>query len=100
MKHLKILPLTEQMKYNKATLIHKIYYDKTPPYLGQLLTKSTDRYGSMNLVPPLPRIDIMKSSLSYSGSVVWNDLPDNLKLNMSTKSFKLNLCKHLLNLAT
>ena len=52
MKYLKILPLTEQMKYNKATLIHKIYYDKTPSYLGQLLTKSTNRYGSMNLVPP------------------------------------------------
>ena len=100
MKHLDILPLTEQMKYNKATLIHKIYYDKTPPYLSHLITKSTNRYGSMNLVPPLPRIDIMKTSLSYSGSVVWNDLPDNLKLNMSTKSFKLNLYKHLLNLAT
>ena len=83
------------MQYNKATLMHKIYHDKAPYYLNQLLKKTTSRYGSMNLVPPLPRIDIEKTSLSYSGSVVWNDLPDDLKLHMTTKSFKLNVYKHL-----
>ena len=98
MKNLNILPLTEHLKYNKATLIHKIYHNKTPAYLSHLFIKSTNRYGSMNLFPPLPRIDFEKTSLSYSGSVVWNDLPGNLKLNMSTKSFKLNLYKYLLNL--
>ena len=100
LKNLNILPLAEHMKYNKATLIHKIYHNKTPAYLNQFFTKSTNRYGSMNLVPPLPRIDIVKTSLFYSGSVVWNDLPDKLKLNMSTNAFKTNLYKYLLNLPT
>ena len=35
MKHLDILPLSENFKYNKATLIHKIYHDKTPQYLNE-----------------------------------------------------------------
>ena len=30
MKQLDILPLIENFKFNKATLIHKIYYYKTP----------------------------------------------------------------------
>ena len=52
MKHLDILPLSENFKYNKATLIHKIYHDKTPQYLNQLLVKAPNRYNSMNLLPP------------------------------------------------
>ena len=78
--------------------MHKVYHNKAPHYLNQLFKKATFRYGSMNLVPPLPRIDKEKTSLSYSGSVVWNDLPDDLKLNMTTISFKRNVYKYLIGL--
>ena len=98
MQNLNILPLSVHLQYNKATLMHKIYHDKAPYYLNQLLKKTTLRYGSMNLVPPLPRIDIEKTSLAYSGSVVWNDLPDHFKINMSTKSFKLKVYKYFIAL--
>ena len=87
MHNLNIVPLSVHLQYNKATLMHKIYHDKAPHYLKQLIKKTTIRYGSMNLVPPLPRIDKEKTSLSYSKSVVWNDLQDDFKLNMSTKVF-------------
>ena len=97
MRNLNILPLAVHLQYNKATLMHKIYHDKAPHYLKQLLKKTTIRYGSMNLVPPLPRIDKEKTSLSYSGSVVWNDLPDILKSNMTTKTFKLNVYKYFIH---
>ena len=91
MKHLDILPLSENFKYNKATLIHKIYHEKTPQYLNQLLVKAPNRYNSMNLLHPLPRIDLYKSSLAFSGSIIWNNLPPDLKENMSTNSFKNKL---------
>ena len=97
MNKLDILPLSEHLKYNKATIIHKIYHEKAPMYLNQLFTKAPDRYGSKNLVPPLPRIDLFKTSLSFSGSTIWNDLPTNLKENMSTNTFKHNLYEHLMN---
>ena len=98
MQNLNILPLSVHLKYNKATLMHKVYHNKAPHYLNQLFKKATFRYGSMNIVPPLPRIDKEKTSLSYSGSVVWNDLPDDLKLNMTTISFKRNVYKYLIGL--
>ena len=95
MKNLKILPLAETFKHNNATLIHKIYYDKSPHYLKQLLVKAPERYRSRNLLPPLPRIDIAKTSLSFSGSLIWNNLPPHLKGNMSTRSFRYKLHDYL-----
>ena len=97
MNQLDILPLSEHLRSNKATLIHKIYHEKSPKYLTKLFTKAPDRYGSMNLVPPLPRIDLYKTSLPFSGSTIWNNLPPNLKVNMTTNTFKYNLYKHLIN---
>ena len=96
MNKLDILPLSEHLKYNKATIIHKIYHEKAPMYLNKLFTKAPDRYESKNLVPPLPRIDLFKTSLSFSGLTIWNDLPTNLKENMSTNTFKHNLYEHLM----
>ena len=96
MKCLKVLPLSEHLKYNKAIFLHKIYHKKTPSYLEQLLKKAPDRYGSLNVLPTLPRIDLFKTSLSYSGSVIWNSLSPDLKKNMSTCSFKQHLYDKLL----
>ena len=103
MKNLKILPLSEKLKHNKAILVHKIYYNKTPDYLNKLIVKAPTRYQSLNLLPPIPRIDLYKTSLSYSGSLIWNSLPTDLKVNMSTRAFryKLNdyyLEKNILNI--
>ena len=95
MKQLNILPLSENLKFNKAILVHKIYYNKTPQYLNQLLVKAPNRYNSMNLHPPLPRIDLYKSSLAFSGSLIWNNLPHDMKEKMSTNSFKHKLYEHL-----
>ena len=97
MNKMNILQLSEHLKFNKATIIHKVYYEKSPEYLNKLITKAPNRYGSKNLVPPLPRIDLFKSSLSFSGSAIWNDLPSNLKENMSTDTFKHNLYQYLIN---
>ena len=93
--NLKILPLSKQLMYNKAVVVHKILYDKAPPYLTPLLQKAPTRYGSTNLIPPLPRIDICKSSLAYSGSLFWNTLPDEIKNIPSISKFKKHLRRHL-----
>ena len=97
MKNLEILPLSEHLKYNKAILVHKIYHSKTPLYLKHLLRKAPERYNSLNLIPPLPRIDLFKSSLSFSGSLIWNNLSISLKENVSLNSFKSILFDVLLN---
>ena len=94
---LKILPLNKQLTFNKAIIAHKIYHNKAPPYLSPLFKKATDRYGSVRLTLPSVRIDIFKSSLAYSGSVLWNrEIPNNLKGVSSKILFKKQFRKHLL----
>ena len=94
-KTLGILPLEKQFELNKAILIHKIYYEKAPSYLFNLIEKTTDRYGSKNLKLPLCRIDLTQNSLSFSGSLLWNGLPKDLKSIKSPNSFKNKLRKLL-----
>ena len=69
-KALNILPLSQQLTFNKAIMAHKIYHNKAPPYLSPLFRKATDRYGSIRLTLPPVRIDIFKCSLAYSGSAL------------------------------
>ena len=90
-KELNILPLDKQLFFNKAVITHKIYNDQAPPYLSPLLKKAPQRYGSTKLILPLPRIDLFKSSLSYSGSAIWNMLPDYHKQITSFSKFKKQL---------
>ena len=96
-KALNILSLEKQLFYNKAVITHKIYHDKAPSYLSSLLKKAPTRYGSSKLILPLPRIDLFKSSISYSGSVIWNMLPNYLKTISSTPKFKKLLRIYLLD---
>ena len=96
-KILNILPLEKQLFFNKAVITHKIYYDKAPPYLSSLLKKAPLRYGSTKLILPLPRIDLFKGSISYSGSAIWNVLPNHLKLITSTPTFKKQLRNYLID---
>ena len=90
---LNILPLNKQLQVNKTTLIQRIYHDLTPDYLKNFIRKPPDRYNSKNLILPLPRIDLFKTSLSFSGSYFWNQLPPDLKEIKSTKIFKKSLIK-------
>ena len=94
LKILRILPLSKQYEYNKIILVHKIYHELTPPYLSNLIRKAHNRYNSKNLILPLPRIDLYKNSLSFSGAALWNALPNELKIIKSLKSFKTNLLRH------
>ena len=97
MKRLDILPLNRHLQYNKAQLIHKIYHDKTPSYLSKVIKKAPDRYNSTNIIPPLPRIDLFKTSLAFSGAQIWNSLPPELHKTESLSNFKNKLYEHLLS---
>ena len=97
MKLLNILPLKKHLNYNKAQIVYKIYNDKTPSYLKKIIRKAPDRYNSTNILPALPRIDLFKTSLAFSGAEVWNSLPPDIHKIKSLNSFKNNVHKHFLN---
>ena len=92
-----ILPLKKQLDLNKTTLIHKIYNNKTPTYLTNIITKASNRYNSKKLIVPQPKLDLFKTSLSFSGSILWNSLPNEMKKITSIKGFRKKLYSYLLN---
>ena len=97
MKQLGLLSLKQQFEFNFALLVFKIHTGKAPAYLDELLIKPSTRYESKKYIIPRPRIDLYKSSFSFSGSSIWNSLPPKIKEAKSISTFKINLRKHMLS---
>ena len=94
-----ILPLSSRLMSNKARFVHKIVSGRAPIYLStKLLINQSSRNSSRKLNVPIPRIDLFKSSLVYSGPALWNSLPSELRLPVSPSVFKKRLTLHMLSL--
>ena len=95
---MRILPLPRQFKFNKAKLMHKIYTGKNSALLNyQLINRASEKCESNNIITPLPRIDLYKTSFSFTGATIWNTLTADLKSTTSLKAFAGKLFKHLIN---
>jgi ribonuclease P/MRP protein subunit RPP40 len=96
-KLLDILPLEKQFAYNKLVLMRKITLSDSPAYLTTLFrfTHRSSRTPGNNMVVPMPRLDIYKSSLSYSGAKLWNSVPTNIRAATSIRTFKSQLLKYI-----
>ena len=98
-KAAQILPLSSRLMSNKARFVHKIVSGRAPIYLStKLLINQSSRNSSRKLNVPIPRIDLFKSSLVYSGPALWNSLPSELRLPVSPSVFKKCLTLHMLSL--
>ena len=93
-KTLCILPLKLRFELNKGTFMYKIMFGSAPAYLKQVFLVNRSR-GMNKISISIPRIDLFKSSLTYSGAVLWNSLPESLKKPISTSSFKSKFLTHL-----
>ena len=98
LQELKLLPLRQHFCFNKGSVMFKISNDALPDYLCELFSKSKSRYSThrQRFIVPKPRIDIYKTSLSFSGSVLWNKLPSSITNASSLSVFKESLLKFLL----
>ena len=85
-----VLPLTDMLEENKLMFMHKIIKREIPQGLQTNFSKTPRDANKLQI--PIPRIDLYKSSLRYSGSTLWNSLPQNLKTIDSSVTFK----KHVL----
>ena len=81
---------------NKVRFVNKIVSGRAPIYLSKLLINQSSRNSSGKLNVPIPRIDLFKSSLVYSGLALWNSLPSELRLQVSPSVFKKRLTLHML----
>ena len=103
-KTLGLLPLSDRLKYHTGVQMFQIVNGTCPKYLHNLFqpanvhsSRSLRSTSTNNLYLPRIRTEIMRKSLSYSGALLWNDLPLSLKNSPNLSSFKSQFYKILLD---
>ena len=98
LKQLHWLPIKERIEYKLALLVYKCIMSTAPQYLSNLLTTpAVSRYHlrSQNdktlLQIPRTNTKAAERSFSYAGPVIWNTLPQHLRLCDTEDTFKKKL---------
>ena len=85
----------ERVNYQKAVLMFKIMHGLTPSYLHNLFQFTSEihnrslRSTSEDLLYiPKPQLEIYRNTLTYSGSKIWNAIPENIRNSDSLPHFK------------
>ena len=92
LKQMRIMSLQKQLECNRGLFLYRVLSNETPDYISNLYTHTPSRY---HLSLPRPRIDISKTSISFSGVYLWNKLPLTVRSYQSLSSFKRKLRAHL-----
>ena len=75
--------LSLRRKKQKALMMYKTMNDLAPEYLQSLFSQRHSSYSLRNSEVRLtlfkPSTNYLKRSFSYSGAMLWNNLPKNLK---------------------
>ena len=97
LKRLDILSFDQIVFLNKAKIMYKVYNNLAPTYLQELFqmrdvnhdnTASNLRSVSRkNYILPQAKCNLFKGSLSFSGVIVWNNIPVNIKNSQSLDVF-------------
>ena len=72
------MSLQKQLEYNKGLFMYRVLSNEAAEYISNLYTHTPSRYSSYrnyHLSLPRPRTDIFKTSISFSGAYLWNNLP-------------------------
>ena len=97
-KMLNWMSVRERYEYLSRVLMHKRIFKTSQSYLtsrfkyvNEVHPRHTTCRTAVNnfLYPPRPRLSLFKGSFTYSGSILWNSLPINIKINSNITSFKL-----------
>ena len=92
------MTFSERVTFQKAVMMYKIFNNPTPSYLPEYFKMTSDihqrslRSTAENLLFILePNTGLFHKSLSYSGSKIWNAIPDHIKQSTSIGHFKRDL---------
>ena len=86
-----MLPLQEHLIFNKSIFMYKYFSGLLPMYLNDVLPKiKQPRYNTSRCTLEMikPRIDLVKTSLCYSGGILWERLPTEIRSAKSLSCFK------------
>ena len=91
-KALDILPFRLKLNFNKALFMFKIISGNAPPPLISRFVFNDQRHVH-KITLSLPRLDLYKTSLSYSGGALWNAILGKVKTDCTSASFRKNYKK-------
>ena len=97
LKEMRIMSLQKQLDY-KGLFMYRALSNEAPVYISNSCTHTPSRYSNSKnyqLSLPRPRIDIFKTSISFSGAYLWNNLPLTVRSCQSLSSFKRKLRAHV-----
>ena len=84
-----------RVKFQKSVLMYKIFNNHSPSYLldnftltSEVCQRSLRSTTENSLYVPKPNIELFRKSLSYSGSKIWNAIPDHIRRSTSVTQFK------------
>ncbi|MEW8546816.1 MAG: reverse transcriptase family protein [Candidatus Thiodiazotropha sp.] len=105
MKSLKIMSVFDRLYLRKAKFMFKVYNNDAPSYISENFTLRSNVNTSINLrslatgcfIPPKPRTEYFKHSMRYSGCLVWNNLPEEVKNAPTIDTFHNRCLKWLVN---
>ena len=92
------MSLQKQLEYSKGLFMYRVLSNEAPGYIANLYTYTPSHFSNSRnyyLSLPRPRIDIFKTSISFSGIYLWNNLPVTVRSCQSLSSFKRILRAHL-----
>ena len=96
---LNVQSFEESLFLNKANIMYRIANNLVPTYVCDLFQRRSDSIinttlrsvSNENFVLPKPSLSIFKESLSYSGAVIWNSIPYEVKNSSSLNCFVHNV---------
>ena len=85
--------LSTQFQIQQALMVYKSLNDLVPGYLFSKFVKRYEtryslRHSVNKLIVPFPQTNFMKNSFNYSGAVLWNSLPCDMREAKSFSQFK------------
>ena len=85
----------ERVNYRKAILMYKSLHNLAPTYLSSKFTYTSDIHqvnlrsiSDSTLYAPKPNLEIYRKTFAYSGSKIWNALPESIRSAPSLWAFK------------
>lgn len=94
MNNIKVLTIHERIFLRKAKLMYKVSRKSIPVYLSNIFHQR-DADGTPNLrsirrknyIIPRPKKELFKKSFQYTGPIIWNNIPSNIRQAPSISSF-------------
>ena len=97
LEHLNIMSFDQSVFLNKAKIMYKIYNNLAPSYLHEMFQMRENNLDSTlsnlrsiankHYVLPQARCNLFKGSLSFSGVLIWNSIPIDIRNSSSLHMF-------------